>query len=468
MNSILIVDDELSMLRGIEYHLQESTNYKIYTAIDREGAIKILESNEIDLVVTDLMLPDIRDGLNIMETAKKQWYQPTVLAMTAFESVENAVNAMKAGADDFVSKGFGLDELSLRIENLLKKKKQVDQLSIENRILRETIQQQFSDYKIIGQSPNMQDLMKKVQKVAADARATCLIEGESGTGKDLVARTIHTMSVRRNAPFVPINCAAIPENLIESELFGHEKGSFTGAYHTKQGKFEDARGGIIFLDEIAELPSTLQVKLLRVLEEKSFYRIGGSQPIEVDLMVISATNKNLQELVSEGHFREDLYFRLNVVNIVVPPLRERRQDIPEISQFFLAKFNRERNKYLKFSKKTLHLLESYDFPGNVRELRNIIEDAFVFTDGYYIQPDKLSFRKSLVAADMGGNNSPLEMLKNIDKLSRKEAQIQFEKEYYGRLLQASFWNIHEAAKVAGHSREWLSKKLKMLGLKNVN
>jgi DNA-binding NtrC family response regulator len=468
MNKILIVDDELSMLRGIEYHLQESSDYEIFTATDRESAIKNLESNEIDLVVTDLMLPDIRDGLSIMESAKKQWYQPSVLAMTAFESVENAVSAMKAGADDFVSKGFGLDELSLRIENLLKKKKQVDQLAIENRILRETIQQQFSDYKIIGQSPKMLDLMTKVQKVAADARATCLIEGESGTGKDLVARTIHAMSERRNAPFVPINCAAIPENLIESELFGHEKGSFTGAYHTKHGKFEDARGGIIFLDEIAELPSTLQVKLLRVLEERSFYRIGSNHPIDVDLMVISATNKNLQELVSEGQFREDLYFRLNVVNIVVPPLRERRQDIPEIAQFFLAKFNRERNKNLKFPKKTLLLLESYDFPGNVRELRNIIEDAFVFTDGNFIQPDKLSFRKSLIASEVVDNNNPLEMLKNIDKLSREEAQLHFEKEYYRRLLQSSLWNIHEAAKIAGHSREWLSKKLKRLGLKNVN
>ncbi len=468
MNRILIVDDELSMLRGIEYHLQESTGYQIYTATDREGAIEILESNEIDLVVTDLMLPDIRDGLNIMESAKKQWYQPTVLAMTAFESVENAVSAMKAGADDFVSKGFGLDELSLRIENLLRKKKQVDQLSIENRILRETIQQQFSDYKIIGQSPKMLDLLKKVQKVAADARATCLIEGDSGTGQVLVARTIHTMSVRRNAPFVPINCAAIPENLIESELFGHEKGSFTGAYNTKQGKFEHARGGIIFLDEIGELPLTLQVRLLRVLEERSFYRVGGKHPIDVDLMVISATNKNLEELVRQGRFREDLYFRLNVVNIVVPPLRERRQDIPEIAQFFLAKFNRERNKYLKFSKKTLLLLESYDFPGNVRELRNIIEDAFVFTEGYYIQPDKLSFHKSLVSVEVEDDDSPLQMLKNIHKLTREEAQLQFEKEYYRRLLQDTLWNIHEASKIAGHSREWLSKKLKRLGLKNVN
>jgi len=468
MNRILIVDDELSMLRGIEFYLQENTNYHILTASDRERALDILETNEIDLVVTDLMLPDIKDGLHIMETAKKQWYLPTVLAMTAFESVENAVNAMKAGADDFVSKGFGLDELSLRIENLLKKKKQVDQLSIENRILRETIQRQFSDFKIIGQSPKMLDLMKKVQKVAADARSTCLIEGESGTGKDLVARTVHALSVRKNAPFVPINCAAIPENLIESELFGHEKGAFTGAYTTKQGKFEHAQGGIIFLDEIGELPITLQVRLLRVLEERSFYRIGGKQAIDVDVMVISATNQDLKKLVNDGRFREDLYFRLNVINMVVPPLRDRRQDIQQLAQFFLEKFNRERNKQLKFSKKTLALLETYDFPGNVRELRNIIEDAFVFTEGDLIHPENLTFRRSDISGGISGDHHTMQLPANIHRLTRKKALTLFEMEYYRRLVEGTYWNIHEAAKIAGHTREWLSKKLKKLGLKNVN
>lgn len=466
MICILIVDDEISMLRGIEFHLQENSQYKIYTASDRKTAIDLLNKHEFDLVVSDLMLPEINDGLAIMQAAKNQWYFPSVLAMTAFESVENAVNAMKAGADDFISKGFGLDEMSLRIENMLKKKKHVDRLSIENRILRETIQKQFSDYQIIGQSPKIVDLMKKVQKVAADAKATCLIEGESGTGKDLVARTIHALSVRASAPFVPINCAAIPENLIESELFGHEKGSFTGAFNTKQGKFEHARGGIIFLDEIGELPINLQVKLLRVLEERSFYRIGGKNPIEVDVMVISATNSDLKELVSLGRFRDDLYYRLNVVNIVVPPLRERREDIRLLAQFFLKKFSQERNKHLKFSDKALQQLESYDFPGNVRELRNIIEDAFVFTDGPLIYPENLSFRIVIEMTDEEKDSNNITLAKNFHRINHREAIEVFEKKYFLQLLQDNRWNINETAKKAGLSREWLSKKVKKLGLKN--
>ena len=467
MVRILVVDDETSMLRGIEFHLQENRNYQILTASDRKTALEMLETNEIDLVVSDLMLPEIDDGLIIMRAAKQQWYQPSVLAMTAFESVENAVSAMKAGADDFIPKGFGLDEMSLRIQNMLHKKKQVDQLSIENQILRETIQRQFSDFQIIGQSPHMVELMKKVQKVAADARATCLIQGESGTGKDLVARTIHMLSPRHNAPFVPINCAAIPENLIESELFGHEKGSFTGAYSTKQGKFEQARNGIIFLDEVSELPLHLQVKLLRVLEERSFYRIGGKNPIEVDLMVLAATNTDLKNLVDQGRFREDLFFRLNVINILVPPLRERPEDIRQIAEFFLDKFNRQRNRKLKFSENALRQLQSYPFPGNVRELRNIIEDAFVLTEGSLIQPENLSFRKTMRSAENEGGSYTVELSDNFHNLTHQEALEVFEKKYFHHMLQEYYWNIQEVARKSGLTREWLSKKIKKLGIKSM-
>jgi DNA-binding NtrC family response regulator len=465
MNRILIIDDEFSMLRGIEFHLRENADYDILTASDRKTAMEILGSQEIHLVVTDLMLPSIEDGLAIMRFAKKQWYQPSVLAMTAFESVENAVATMQAGADDFVSKGFGLDELTLRINNLLKKKNEIDRLAIENRILRETIQKQFSDFQIIGKSPKMVKLMGNVKKVAADARATCLIEGESGTGKDLVARTIHALSIRREAPFVPINCAAIPESLIESELFGHEKGAFTGAFETKQGKFEHAKGGIIFLDEIAELPLHLQVRLLRVLEERSFYRIGGKHPIDVDVMVISATNQNLKELVRAEKFREDLYFRLNVVTITVPPLRERPEDIGNLAIFFLEKFNLERNRQLTFSEKALQELKSYHFPGNVRELRNIVEDAFVFTDGMIIEPKNLSFRKSPLANQGKINENSLSLPPDLIKSNLKIATEHFERAYFSQLLNFFHWNITEVAHIAGLKRESLSRKLKRLGLK---
>ncbi len=470
MHRILIVDDETTMLRGIEFHLQENSDYRISTAPDRETALELLENNEFDLVVSDLMLPDIADGLAIMKAAKEQWYRPGVLGMTAFETVENAVLTMQAGADDFIPKGFGLDELSLRIDNLLKQKRQVDRLALENRILRETIQQQFSDFRIIGESVLMKELVKKVRKVAADARTTCLIEGESGTGKDLIARAIHAVSRRHSAPFVPINCAAIPENLIESELFGHEKGAFTGAYTAKQGKFEDAHSGIIFLDEIGELPLNLQVRLLRVLEDRRIYRVGGKRPIEVDVMVLSATNSDLAEMVRNGRFREDLYFRLNVVNLLVPPLRERKEDVRPLAQFFLDKFNRDRNKNLEFSPQALSVLESYNFPGNVRELRNIVEDAFVFCEGNTIQPPNLKLR-SVVARNApadkaeAGDGSPVPA--ELKSLPYKKALEIFEREYLSHSLHQNFWNIHETARKAGVSRKWIYDRIKRLDIKQL-
>jgi len=343
MFRLLIVDDDQTMLKGIELNLEDHTDYDVKCASDRNTAVELIKQHEFDLVVSDLMVPEVKDGQEIVRQAKSMWYRPFVLTMTAFESWENAVSTMKAGADDFISKGFGLDELTLRIENLLKKKRQIDHLEFENRILKETIQQQYSDFKIIGQAPVIKKLITKIDKVAADAKSTCLIFGETGTGKDLVARNIHLLSSRRDSPFVPINCAAIPENLIESELFGHERGSFTGAHTAKQGKFEIANGGVIFLDEIGELPLTLQVRLLRILEERSFYRIGGKVPIEVDIMILAATNKDLNKLVKAGDFRQDLFYRLDVITIEVPALRNRRQDIPLLTQFFLSKFNRDRN-----------------------------------------------------------------------------------------------------------------------------
>ncbi len=468
MYRILIADDEVSMLKGIEFNLQENPEYEVFTASNREEAFKILAAHEIDLVVSDLMMPDIEDGISVMREARSQWYNPVILAMTAFDTVDNAVKAMKAGADDFIPKGFGLAELGYRIESMLKKKIQITQLSTENQILKETIQKQYSDYNIIGKSKQMTEVVKRLQKVAGDATVTCLIHGESGTGKELIARTIHANSVRKNAPFVPVNCAAIPENLIESELFGHEKGSFTGAYTSKQGKFELAGEGIIFLDEIGELPLPLQVRLLRVLEERSFYRIGGKNPIDVNVMILSATNQDLAKLVEAGKFREDLYFRLNVTKITIAPLRERKQDIRLLARFFLEKFNNERRKKLKFSEEALLMLELYEFPGNVRELRNIIEDAFVFCEGQVIGPHNISLRQLTKpmpesASSEKGKAVETELL----DLSHSEAVEKFEKQYFMNILQKTFWNLGDAATKAGMSREWLSIKIRRLKIKRI-
>jgi DNA-binding NtrC family response regulator len=467
MFHLLIIDDEPTMLKGIELNFEDRPDYEVKTASDKKTALDLMEDYEFNLIVTDLMVPEIEDGLEIIKAASSQWYQPSVLAMTAFETVENAINTMKAGADDFISKGFGLDELTFRIENLITKKQKIDLLEFENRILKETIQQQYSDFKIIGQSQLIKKLIKKIKKIAADAKSTCLIYGESGTGKDLVARNIHVLSPRRNAPFVPINCAAIPENLIESELFGYERGTFTGAHTAKQGKFEIAKGGIIFLDEIGELPLHLQVRLLRVLEERSFYRIGGKVPIDVDIMVLAASNRDLKQLVNDGAFRADLFFRLNVITIDVAPLRKRKEDIPLLTQFFLEKFNRERNKNIQISEEALQLMMGYDFYGNVRELRNIIEDAFVLCENKLITPANLSIRPLRPdKKDQSKIKDKIAPLVNLP-VAYREALESFEKEYFENILEVNQWNYNLAANDAGITREWMSKKISKLRIKKM-
>jgi len=457
MISILIIDDEVSMLRGIEFHLQESTNYRIYTASDRKTAIDLLNTHEFDLVVSDLMLPEIVDGLAIIQAAKTQWYLPSVLAMTAFDSVENAVNAMKAGADDFISKGFGLDEMSLRIDNMLEKKKHVDRLSIENRILRETIQKQFSDYQIVGKSSKIISLMKKVQKVAADAKVTCLIEGESGTGKELVASAIHDLSTRKNGTFVAVNTGGIPKDLIASELFGHLKGSFTGAISDKKGKFEEAHKGSLFLDEISTMDVPVQISLLRVLETSLIERVGSIKPIKVDVRIICASNDDLQKLIEKQKFREDLYYRLNVFNIELPPLRKRKQDIPYLIKYFRTLFNLELNKAIKeITAPALQVLKEYSWPGNVRELRNVL------------------LRAVLAAEDvLDVNHLPTELTKNklgseIISFRAGTPLSEVERTMILQTLNAVNGNKLKAAEILGITRRSLYNKLEDYNIKDKN
>ena len=466
MYRILLCDDDDTILTGIKLHFEDHPDFQITTVSDRSAAIKIIQSNDFDVVVSDLMFPDEEDGLAVIKCAKSQWYSPAILAITAFDTIENAVRTMQAGADDFASKGFGLDEIHIRIKNVIDKKKEFLRLTLENKILKQTVKQHFSDYKIIGVSPQINELLQKIIKIAEDAHVTCLIQGESGTGKDLVARSIHALSQRNNAPFMPINCAAIPANLLESELFGHDKGAYTGAYTSRQGKFEQTDGGVIFLDEIGELPLSLQVILLRVLEEREIYRIGGKRPIKVDVMILAASNTNLEKLVEQGKFREDLYFRLNVIKIWIPPLRERRSDVVPLAKFFLENLNQQRNKKLQFSLKALSLLKNYEYPGNVRELRNIIEDAFVFCDGTIIRPENLYFKNYNYFKKDNNNSFTYNNNHSLLELRHQEAVREFEKDYFFHLLGDQHWNIKEAAKKAGISREWLSKKVKYLGLKD--
>jgi two-component system response regulator AtoC len=348
----------------------------------------------------------------------------------------------------------------------LGKRRYFEKIAFENKILKESLKQQYNDFKIVGQSESTQNLTKKIRKIAEDGNSTCLIYGETGTGKDLVARTVHLLSKRNHSPFVPINCAAIPDNLIESELFGHEKGSFTGAINTQQGKFEQARDGIIFLDEISELSKKMQVRLLRVLEDRSFYRIGGKKLINVDVMVLAATNVDLFDLVKKNKFREDLYYRLNVINIFTPPLREHKEDITELANFFIEKLNKERNKNIKISKQALNILKDYSFRGNVRELRNIIEDAFVFCNGKTVEPGNLSLIQGKFTSESAcDENNTSGVSSEILNLPYYSSLQEFEKSYFTRLLNQNLWNYTKAAEHAQISREWLSKKIKNIGLK---
>jgi len=457
MYRLLISDDELSIIRGLKLVFSRLGQYELLTASDSETAISILKNNEIDFVLTDLLIPDMSNGLAIVQAAKSGGYDPVVMVMTGFEVAENIVKAMNAGADDLIIKGFNSEELIFRIDNLLRKKKQIYDLTIQNIILKNSIQKEFGDYKIIGTSPQIKKIIEIITKVADDASSTCLISGPSGSGKELVARVIHEQSRRESAPFIPVNCAAIPENLIESELFGHEKGSFTGATASRIGKFEQAGEGILFLDEVGDLPLSLQMHLLRVLEEKNFTRVGSNTEITMKAMVLAATNKDLFKMIADGSFREDLFYRLNVINIDIPPLVERKEDIRLLAKFYIKKLNQDRNKNIRITESALKKIEKYKFPGNVRELRNIVDNAFVLSESEYIYPENLIFNSNFDRTE--GNISTL------FQMSYRDATRNFEYQYFEHLLIQHRYKIVEAAKIAGLSNEWFGKKLKHLGLK---
>ncbi|MGB9629440.1 MAG: sigma-54-dependent transcriptional regulator, partial [Thermodesulfobacteriota bacterium] len=384
MRKVLIVDDELGTRESLKMILKK--DYEVLLAKDAEEAFIKIKEHSPDVVLLDILLPDL-DGLKVLEKIKQSDPEIIVIMITATKTVKTAVEAMKLGAHDYITKPFDLDELRLIISRSVSAKA----LKEENRRLWEEIDKNYGFGNIIGKSKGMREIYKMIRQIA-NSKSTVLIMGESGTGKELISRAIHYNSNRKNFPFITINCAAIPETLIESELFGHEKGAFTDAIRTKKGLFEEADGGTLFLDEIGELSLTTQAKILRFLEEKEFNRVGGSKTIKVDVRLITATNKDLTQLIKKGGFREDLYYRINVVPILLPPLRERREDIPLLIDHFIKKFNAENNKNVKgIQPEALEVMMNYEWPGNVRELENLMERVIALTTNEYIQPKELPF-----------------------------------------------------------------------------
>ncbi|HEX7577206.1 MAG TPA: sigma-54 dependent transcriptional regulator, partial [Verrucomicrobiae bacterium] len=373
--TLLIADDEKTTREGLRAALED--RYDVYVAEDAKAAMNLLESDSFDVLLTDFRLPN-EDGMKLIARAKSLPKPPICILMTAYGSEELAVNAMKQGADDYIAKGrLQIDELEMRIARALRQQN----LETENVSLRQQLDSKFGLENIIGESPAMREIFEVVQQVAP-TRASVLVLGESGTGKELIAKALHQLSPRAKQPFVTVHCAALAPTLLESELFGHEKGAFTGAHERRIGRFEQAQGGTLFLDEIGEIDATIQVKLLRFLGERTFERVGSNKTLSADVRLVAATNKNLEELVKAGKFREDLFFRLRVVEIELPPLRERTGDIPLLAQGFLREFARENGKPVnEFTADALECLMNFSWPGNVRELRTAVEHAVVLSRG---------------------------------------------------------------------------------------
>lgn len=440
--TLLIVDDEKTTREGLRAALDE--RYDVYIAEDAKAAMELLESENFDVLLTDFRLPN-EDGMKLIARAKSLPKPPICILMTAYGSEEIAVNAMKQGADDYIAKGrLQIDELEMRIARALKHQT----LETENVTLRKQLDSKFGLENIIGESPVMKEIFDVVQQVAP-TRATVLVLGESGTGKELIAKAVHQLSPRAKLPFVTVHCAALAPTLLESELFGHERGAFTGAHERRIGRFEQAQGGTLFLDEIGEIDATIQVKLLRFLGERTFERVGSNKTLTADVRLVAATNKNLETLVKEGKFREDLFFRLRVVEIELPPLRERTGDIPLLAQSFLREFAKENSKPVNdFTVDALEALMNYNWPGNVRELRTAIEHAVVLSKG-----ERVTLRDLPHSVRHGGAVEP-KILVGKD-LTVKDA----EKQLIIRALKETDGNRTHAAKKIGMSRRTFHRKL---------
>ncbi|HEU4682999.1 MAG TPA: sigma-54 dependent transcriptional regulator [Nitrospira sp.] len=458
--SILVVDDEDAILSSLSSILQDE-GYDVTVAKSGTEALKIYTSDPPDLMLLDIWMPDM-DGLETLRRIRELVPTAQVMMMSGHGSIETAVKAIKLGAYDYIEKPLSLENVTLRVKHALDQYR----LEQENRSLRTKVARKFE---LVGQSPAMHELRQLID-TAGPTNSRVLIGGENGTGKELVARAIHLRSARADQPFVAVNCAAIPETLIESELFGHEKGSFSGATSMKRGQFEQADGGTLFLDEIGDMSLSTQAKVLRALQEQQFTRVGGTKLLKVDVRVLAASNKDLLKEIEKGAFREDLYYRLNVVPIVVPPLRERREDIPLLIRHFLKLHSEEQGLRIKeITPEAMNIFQQYDWPGNIRELRNLIERLMIMVPGPVIDTAQanlsLHVRPSSAASvptpgQNGPAGSPALFTQSFDSL--RDARNAFEKEYISRKLREHHWNISRTAEDLKIERSHLHRKIKLL------
>ncbi len=444
---ILVVDDEKVALKNLEYVLKKE-GYDVAATSSGVNALKILQENEFDVVLTDLKMERV-DGMEILETCKRLYPDTEIIMITAYATITSAVETIKKGAFDYIAKPFRLDEVKRVVREAVEKVR----LKKENRLLREELEKYKGKTKIITQDPEMQRLLRIAEQIGP-TDCNVLISGESGTGKELFARYIHYVSNRRDGPFVAINCGAFTEELLGNELFGHEKGAFTGATALKKGLIEMASGGTLVLDEITEMPPSMQVKLLRVIQERELIRLGGTEPVKVDVRFIAATNRDIQDAIKNGSFRQDLYYRLNVVSIRIPPLAERRDDIPLLSYYFLKKYSTLMKKDVtELSGDVMNLLMNYDFPGNVRELENIIERGVALTNSNTIEtshlPEDLRHMSIKIFRKKEGKIPTLE--------EQEEAYIKW-------VLKEVGGNKTLAAQILGIDRVSLWRKLKKYGM----
>jgi len=453
--SILIVDDD-DVIQETLSDVLRKIGYEVFTVSSGTGALSVIKKNIIDLTLLDMRLPDV-DGLEVLKKIKEFDTEILVIIMTAYSDVQTAVTAMKSGAYDYINKPFELEELKLLIEKGLETKSLINEV----RRLHRQHKVQYQDSHIYGVSPQIQYVKELIEMISKTHKTSVLIQGESGTGKELAANAIHYNSKRGNKPLLKINCSAIPDTLLESELFGYEKGAFTDAKNTKKGLFELADGGTVFLDEIGDMKPFLQSKILRVLENQTFMRVGGEREIRVDVRVIAATNRDLETLVKEGLFRKDLYYRLKVMVVEMPPLRERVEDILLLSNLFIEENNKEHNKNIKgLSEEAKKLMTQYHWPGNVRELRNVIERAMILTDQELITSKHLPFE--LRQADQYEREKAPETLEVADDLSLDY----IERVHLSKVLKILDWNKSKASKALGISRATLRAKIKKYNLLN--